>query len=685
MNKIMYKGQIIVDFDELADKYTKAEIDAKMKNLFVYKGTVANIDSLNAIQEKNIGDCYNVASNGNNYAWNGTEWDSLSGIVDLSNYYDKSQVDALIAGIPAPDLSNYYNKTEANAKIDEKIAAIPVGDLLHYKGHVSSKLGLPSLGQSTGNLDSPNYSLKSIWTKYSGTTGINSNDILFYKNYYILYGYSNSLNYYDGLLTDYPEMIQLNFYKIDGTHELPLFKVTYDKDKPVYIYNRSNNKGYCVFSEVYYEGDNLVKATPVTSGNNMNFTSYKNDTYELITKTCYIIAGMPANNQTVYDLTNNMNIITNMANIIMFHDFDTCVADSYKWQGYDVAEHSCTPAKSLVNPDDSTYYYNAGMSIFSGEATLYNESYYKYVNKYTNVETETKLGDTYTVGDNYDIYFRNELVKWERWSKTENIVDNSPTYMYTSEITPTLDDNNFKAIIEKIYNDIESNKVPELQLKIADNTEISGLYTYDASKDIIISTKHEYYLVSKDKSYVTEGGMWTANKGAPIKCNWTYLCLSKTLETDTLEATIQNESEETIHVLVNDSSATSTIPKNEYYTPVNPMDPVPKHYVDTSIEDFKYDFLNNMQFKNTSEFLTEAGEFNYSLLHETFPQGGFLFNESYITISGVNIQANSIMQVSLWFDTITITLSGLGEMIQFVVTSDSCMAFRFTGTEVTLQ
>ena len=95
--------------------------------------------------------------------------------------------------------------------------------------------------------------------------------------------------------------------------------------------------------------------------------------------------------------------------------------------------------------------------------------------------------------------------------------------------------------------------------------------------------------------------------------------------------------------------------------------------------------INNMKFKNTSEFLTEAEEFNYSLLKETFQHGGFLFNESQITVSGVNIQANSIMQVSLCQDKVVVTLSGLGEILQFIVTSDSCTAFRFTGTEVTLQ
>ena len=33
MNKILYDGQVIVDIDNLADKYTKAESDAKINNM----------------------------------------------------------------------------------------------------------------------------------------------------------------------------------------------------------------------------------------------------------------------------------------------------------------------------------------------------------------------------------------------------------------------------------------------------------------------------------------------------------------------------------------------------------------------------------------------------------------------------------------------------------------------------
>lgn len=53
--------------------------------VFHYKGSVATYADLPAADNQ-VGDVYNVLDTGANYAWAGTEWDDLSGIVDLSNY-----------------------------------------------------------------------------------------------------------------------------------------------------------------------------------------------------------------------------------------------------------------------------------------------------------------------------------------------------------------------------------------------------------------------------------------------------------------------------------------------------------------------------------------------------------------------------------------------------------------------
>jgi hypothetical protein len=76
----------------------------KIDNIFTYKGSVLSYSLLPA-EGVNIGDVYNVEENfsivtssplddeivknyaaGTNVAWNGSEWDPLSGAIDLSNY-----------------------------------------------------------------------------------------------------------------------------------------------------------------------------------------------------------------------------------------------------------------------------------------------------------------------------------------------------------------------------------------------------------------------------------------------------------------------------------------------------------------------------------------------------------------------------------------------------------------------
>ena len=76
----------------------KTYIDNELSTVYTYKTSVADMAALNAIENPEVGDVYNViAANGQpgdagytpagtNYAWNGSEWDALGGVVDLSNY-----------------------------------------------------------------------------------------------------------------------------------------------------------------------------------------------------------------------------------------------------------------------------------------------------------------------------------------------------------------------------------------------------------------------------------------------------------------------------------------------------------------------------------------------------------------------------------------------------------------------
>lgn len=84
-------------------KVLMGEIDgvkAKLVNIYTYKGSK---DKFNELPTDAVaGDVWNVEeahdnhAAGTNWAWTGTEWDALAGIVDLTNYYDKSGVDEAI-------------------------------------------------------------------------------------------------------------------------------------------------------------------------------------------------------------------------------------------------------------------------------------------------------------------------------------------------------------------------------------------------------------------------------------------------------------------------------------------------------------------------------------------------------------------------------------------------------------
>lgn len=77
----------------ITDAYTKFETDAKMSAVYRYKGSCSSYAMLPA-SDRTVGDVWNVSTAdpehgikaGDNVAWTGTEWDVLSGTVDLTPY-----------------------------------------------------------------------------------------------------------------------------------------------------------------------------------------------------------------------------------------------------------------------------------------------------------------------------------------------------------------------------------------------------------------------------------------------------------------------------------------------------------------------------------------------------------------------------------------------------------------------
>jgi hypothetical protein len=120
----------------ITDAYTKTEIDGKISGAFHYKGSVQTYSALPASGQL-VGDVYNVEAAdpthdvkaGDNVAWNGTAWDVLSGIVDLSSYYTKSEVDTIVTRIDG-DIStlsgDVYHKADFEDMTDAEIDALLV-------------------------------------------------------------------------------------------------------------------------------------------------------------------------------------------------------------------------------------------------------------------------------------------------------------------------------------------------------------------------------------------------------------------------------------------------------------------------------------------------------------------------------------------------------------------------------
>lgn len=69
-------------------------ISNAVSSAYKYKGSVATVANLPS-SGNTVGDVYDVQSNGVNYAWDGTAWDALGQVIDLSTLWAKSELTAI--------------------------------------------------------------------------------------------------------------------------------------------------------------------------------------------------------------------------------------------------------------------------------------------------------------------------------------------------------------------------------------------------------------------------------------------------------------------------------------------------------------------------------------------------------------------------------------------------------------
>ena len=105
----------------LANLATKAELEdyatedaleslrGEVTGVYHFRGSVADLEALQAIENPRAGDVYNLEDTGMNAAWTGEIWDEFGTIADLTDYMLKADVQAM--SIPTVDSILYSGKS----------------------------------------------------------------------------------------------------------------------------------------------------------------------------------------------------------------------------------------------------------------------------------------------------------------------------------------------------------------------------------------------------------------------------------------------------------------------------------------------------------------------------------------------------------------------------------------------
>ena len=320
-----------------------------------------------------------------------------SSVVPSSNNQlsNKKYVDDSSAG--KQDLIDSSNKLDADLVDDtnstHKFFSGDSSDLLHYKGHVASEGDLPSLGQPsypTPSSNELNASLSYLegsfkLSQYTFNDIYNQNVVISARNnntYYV--GISSGGSNYVGIGYNNADAVKI---KITGTdyrsgmwYVIGGVSIDASESEPVNL--NFYKRGYD--DNIYYYDD----------PNDNTRKEFADSTTTSLTLTSPMVLSI-VNRFSL--LTNStLKYTSNLANVLGHTD---------DWI------NSSIKGETLVttSPNSETYRYANGYK-FLGPSE---------VNTLTLVfgGTTTELNDTYTVGDNYDIYRRNENTQWDKFSK----------------------------------------------------------------------------------------------------------------------------------------------------------------------------------------------------------------------------------------------------------------------------
>lgn len=162
----------------ITDAYTKVEVDGKLGGAFHYKGTKATFATLTTdVPNPSVGDVYNITSAGGTdssgvYIKAGdnvvckaakttdaaAQWDVLSGTVDLSSYYTKTETDNKITAAKNEVQGNLNTATDRIDALETTVGGASSGlvkDVTTLKSDMSTaKSNISTLQSTVGNASS---------------------------------------------------------------------------------------------------------------------------------------------------------------------------------------------------------------------------------------------------------------------------------------------------------------------------------------------------------------------------------------------------------------------------------------------------------------------------------------------------------------------------------------------------
>ena len=109
---------------------SKFALKSEIVNAMYWRGTVATVDALPA--DAAVGDIYHVTATGGEHAWDGSAWQELGSILDLSAYSTTEQINGLISAAVAPKADKSY--------VDEELAKKAVAATTYTKTEVDGLL-----------------------------------------------------------------------------------------------------------------------------------------------------------------------------------------------------------------------------------------------------------------------------------------------------------------------------------------------------------------------------------------------------------------------------------------------------------------------------------------------------------------------------------------------------------------